>query len=92
MPGNARKPNEEGPAWGGSVSSRRRGDLEIPVIGKVPEDLDQVNPKGNRAYFKLLLVFYPLMRLIYDRKKHEASTLELVPLLPPNILPSSDER
>lgn len=60
----------------------RVGDVEVPVIGKVPEDLDDVNPKVNRAYFKLLFVLYPLMRLTYDRKKHEASTLELVPLLP----------
>lgn len=57
------------------------GDLEVPIIGRVPDDLDAINPKVNKAYFKLLWIFYPLMRLTYDRQKHEASTLELVPLL-----------
>ena len=55
------------------------GDFETPVIGKVPDDLDEINPKVNKAYFKLLWILYPLMRLTYDRKKHEASTLELIP-------------
>lgn len=59
----------------------KAGDIEVPIIGKVPDDLATINPKVNKAYFKLLWIFYPLMRLTYDRKKHEASTLELVPLL-----------
>lgn len=58
----------------------RVGDVGVPIIGRVPSDLDEVNPKVNKAYFKLLWILYPLMRLTYDRKKHEASTLELVPL------------
>lgn len=57
------------------------GDIEVPIIGKVPDDLTAVNPKANKAYFKLLWIFYPLMRLTYNREKHEASTLELVPLI-----------
>lgn len=69
-------PSKNGDANG----AMKVGDIEVPVIGKVPDDLDEVNPKVNRAYFKLLWIFYPLMRLTYNRNKHEASTLELVPL------------
>ena len=57
------------------------GEIEIPIEGRVPQDLDQINPKVNKAYFKKLNVLYPLMRLTYSRKKHEASTLELIPKL-----------
>lgn len=56
--------------------------LEVPVIGKVPDDLEEVNPKINKAYRKLLSIIYPIMRLTFDTKKHEASTLELIPQLP----------
>lgn len=55
--------------------------VEVPIIGKIPDDLHTINPKINKAYFKLLWILYPLMRLTYNRQKHEASTLELVPLL-----------
>lgn len=54
-------------------------DIIIPIDGVVPEDLDGVNPKVNKAYFKKMNIIYWLMRLTYDRKKHEASTLELIP-------------
>ncbi|KXX69358.1 hypothetical protein [Flammeovirga sp. SJP92] len=54
-------------------------DLIVPIKGVIPKDLETVNPKVNKAYFKLLNIIYPLMRLTYSRKKHEASTLELVP-------------
>ncbi|OSY89327.1 hypothetical protein WH52_01425 [Tenacibaculum holothuriorum] len=57
------------------------GDLEVEIKGVVPDDIDQVNPKVNKAYRKLLGLIYPAMRLTYDTKKHEASTLELVPTL-----------
>lgn len=57
------------------------GHVEVPIKGVVPKDLELVNPKVNKAYFKLLNILYPLMRLTYNRKKHEASTLELVPQL-----------
>lgn len=56
------------------------GDLEVPVQGKVPDDLQFVNPKVNQAYRKLLGLIYPMMRLTFDRQKHEATTLELIPL------------
>lgn len=55
------------------------GDTVVDIDGVVPKDLDEINSKVNKAYFKLLWIFYPLMRLTYNRKKHEASTLELVP-------------
>jgi hypothetical protein len=55
------------------------GDTIIPIDGVVPTDLNTINKKVNKAYFKKMNVFYPLMRLTYNRKKHEASTLELIP-------------
>lgn len=51
----------------------------IPIRGVVPKDLEEINPRVNRAYFRKMNVLYCLMRLTYDRKKHEASTLELIP-------------
>jgi len=54
-------------------------DTIIPIDGIVPEDLDEINPKVNNAYFKKMNIIYWLMRLTYDRKKHESSTLELIP-------------
>lgn len=56
------------------------GALEVPINGKIPDDLDAINPKVNQAYRKLLGLIYPLMRLMFDRKKHEETTLELVPV------------
>lgn len=55
------------------------GDQVVAIKGVVPSDLESVNPKVNKAYFKQFNIFYWLMRLTYDRKKHEASTLELIP-------------
>lgn len=55
------------------------GDVIVDIDGVVPKDLDEVNPKVNKAYKKLLGLMYPAMRLTYDTKKHEASTLELIP-------------
>lgn len=57
------------------------GDTIVDIDGVVPKDLETVIPKVNKAYFKLHWIMYPLMRLTYNRKKHEASTLELVPKL-----------
>ncbi|MEQ9442898.1 MAG: DUF2255 family protein [Cyclobacteriaceae bacterium] len=57
------------------------GDVIVSIDGVVPCDLDEINPKVNKAYFKKMRIVYPLMRLTYDRKKHEASTLELIPKL-----------
>ncbi len=70
----------ENPSADGAPNGAMRvGEAEVPVIGQVPTDLEEVNPKVNRAFFKLLWVLYPLMRLTFNRKKHEASTLELIP-------------
>ena len=54
------------------------GDTVIPIDGKVPDDLDEVNPKINWAFHKKLPFIYFLMRLTFNTKKHEASTLELI--------------
>lgn len=61
---------------GGAV---KINDTIIPIEGVVPKDLDEINPIVNKAYFKKMNIIYPLMRLTYNRKKHEASTLELIP-------------
>lgn len=53
----------------------------IPIQGVVPADLETINPKVNKGYFKKMNILYPLMRLTYNRRKHEASTLELIPQL-----------
>lgn len=74
-------PSLQGKPNGAMKVSTKQGDIEVEMIGKKPDDLADINPKVNKAYFKLLWIFYPLMRLTYDRKKHEASTLELIPLL-----------
>ena len=57
------------------------GDIIIDIDGVKPSDLEAVNRKVNKAYKKLLGLIYPAMRLTYDTKKHEASTLELIPQL-----------
>ncbi|MCT4614936.1 MAG: DUF2255 family protein [Marinifilaceae bacterium] len=54
-------------------------DQIIPVKAQVPEDLDCLNKKINKAYLKKMKIVYWLMRLTYNRKMHEASTLELIP-------------
>ena len=57
------------------------GDLIIPIHGVVPQDLEKINPKVNKAFYKKMRIVYWLMGLTYDRKRHEASTLELIPAL-----------
>lgn len=74
-------PSLQGKPNGAMKVATKQGDIEVEIVGKKPDDLADINPKVNKAYFKLLWIFYPLMRLTYDRKKHEASTLELVPLI-----------
>ena len=59
----------------------KHGDTIIPIKGKVPADLEQVNPLVTKAFIKKLGVIYRTMRLGFDTKKHEASTLELIPQL-----------
>lgn len=55
------------------------GNTEIPIDGVVPSDLDEINPKVTKAYLKKMGLIYRAMRLGFDTKKHEASTLELIP-------------
>ena len=62
-----------------SQGQMKLGDTIVAIDGVVPKDLETINPKVNKAYFKLLWILYPLMRLTYNRQQHEASTLELVP-------------
>ena len=63
-----------------SKGEMKLGDKVFKVDGVVPSDLDEINPKLNWAYHKkFFYFFYFLMRLTYSRKKHEASTIELVP-------------
>jgi hypothetical protein len=55
------------------------GNVVIPIEGRIPQDLDIINPKINWAFHKKLPLIYFLMRLTYNTKKHEASTIELIP-------------
>ena len=57
----------------------RLGDTTIPILGVVPADLDEINPKITNAYLEKLGMIYRTMRLGFSTKKHEASTLELIP-------------
>lgn len=57
------------------------GEVVVPIEGLVPEDLDEINPKVTKAYLDKLGMIYRIMRLGFSTKKHEASTLELVPKL-----------
>ncbi|MCT4617280.1 MAG: DUF2255 family protein [Candidatus Gracilibacteria bacterium] len=55
------------------------GDIIVPIDGIIPDNLDELNPKINKAFSKKLPVIYKTMRLGFDTKKHEALTLELIP-------------
>ncbi len=71
-------------SWYDAFLKNPNGEIKInetiiPIDGVVPKDLDVINPKVNKAYFKKINIVYWLMRLTYDRAKHEASTLELIP-------------
>lgn len=55
------------------------GDTIIPIKGVVPEDLDGINRAVTHAFWKKYHVIYGLMKLGFNTKKHEASTLELIP-------------
>ena len=55
------------------------GDTIIPIEGRVPEDLDEINPLVTKAFWKKYKLIYGIMKLGFDTKKHEASTLELIP-------------
>jgi hypothetical protein len=55
------------------------GDTLVKIEGRVPEDLDEINPKVTKAFNKKLGLIYKTMRLTFNTKKHEASTMELIP-------------
>lgn len=57
------------------------GDTVCLITAKVPDDLGQINSLVTRAYWKKYSLMYGLMKLSFNTKKHEASTLELVPSL-----------
>lgn len=59
------------------------GDLVVDIEAVVPDDLERVNTKVNKAYRKLLGLIYPAMRLTFNTAQHEASTLELKPIAVP---------
>lgn len=56
------------------------GDTIVDVQGRIPKDLEKVNPLVNKAYRNLLGFIYPLMILTFNTKRHENSTLELIPI------------
>ena len=51
----------------------------IPILGVIPNDLDTINQTANKAYLKKMGIVYCFLRLTYNHRKHEASTLELIP-------------
>ena len=61
------------------------GDTTIPIEGKVPEDLIQINPLVTKSYWKKYKIIYGIMKLGFNTQKHEASTLELIPQLSNNL-------
>lgn len=54
-------------------------DTIIPIEGRVPENLDEINPVVTKAFLKKLGIIYRIMRWGFSTMKHEASTLELIP-------------
>ena len=57
------------------------GDIVVPVDGVVPDDLDTINAKVTSAFWRKYHVIYAAMRLGFDTRRHESSTLELIPHL-----------
>ncbi len=55
------------------------GDQIIPIQGVAPNDLSQITPRVTKAFWKKYHFIYAIMKLGFDTKKHEASTLELIP-------------
>ena len=58
----------------------RIGDVVVPIEGKIPHDLEEINPQVSRSTHRFLPIIYFLMRLTFDTKKHEARTLEIIPI------------
>lgn len=57
------------------------GETIIPIMGVKPADLDVINKSVTRGFWKKYHIIYGLMKLGFNTKKHEASTLELLPQL-----------
>ena len=57
------------------------GETVIPVQAQIPPDLEQINAAVTKAFWKKMHVVYAVMKLGFNTQKHEASTLELVPLV-----------
>ena len=55
------------------------GEIIVPIEGRIPDDLEEINPLVTRAFWRKYHLIYGLMKLGFDTKKHEASTLELIP-------------
>lgn len=55
------------------------GEVIVPIKGVVPADLDDINPLVTKAFWKKYHLIYGFMRLGFNTKRHEASTLELIP-------------
>ena len=55
------------------------GDSLIPIRAEIPEDMIEINRKVTKAFWKKYKLVYGLMKLGFNTKKHEASTLELIP-------------
>ncbi|MCP4596264.1 DUF2255 family protein [Neptuniibacter sp.] len=60
------------------IGAIKCGETVIPIEAKVPNDKEQINRLVNRAFWKKYSLIYGLMRLGFNTKKHEASTLELI--------------
>ena len=55
------------------------GDTVIAIKGIKPSDLESINKSVTGAFWKKYHLIYGLMKLGFNTKKHEASTLELIP-------------
>ena len=54
------------------------GENVILIEGRVPSDLEEINPLITQAYHDLLPGVYEEMRKSYDVEKHAAMTMELI--------------
>lgn len=71
-------------SWYSAFSSEPNGEMKfgdtvIPIKGVIPGDLAEINKSVTRAFWRKYHLIYGLMKLGFNTKKHEASTLELIP-------------
>lgn len=55
------------------------GHTVIAIKAVQPSDLMQINKSVTAAFWQKYHIMYALMKLGFNTKKHEASTLELIP-------------